>query len=407
MGIKFLKQKRFFLTVCMILILSILFAGCNGEDLSLDSIDTDSLLSSLSGLGAVDESVVSVALKSGYFSEEVFKDFEEETGIRVMIDYIDEDGALLKRMQEGSSNYDVVCVDAGYVAALIKSSLLRELNHSKIENEKNYYDYLFAVDGDDNSKYTTPNSNMEYATIIYNTETCPITISSFSDLAKPELKGKLAMTSSPVSLFGMALVSLGYSPSTEKESEIAAAADLLAKIKPNVEIFIDSSGAERILSGEISVLFSWDYESVMSEEENWNKFDIVNLKTGYETYQGFWGIAQNSQRVENAYNFINYMARKEVYVKSLLEKKLTPAMDCTELLPSGFMNNPAFDIDESIKKKAWMYVIDTQNLELISKYYTQVIGGKEIEASAAADTTCEASTSADITNETETASVVS
>lgn len=310
------------------------------------------------------------------YSEQVFKDFEKKYDIHVNVTYINNTDELLSKMLNGSSDYDLIDIESAYVESFVKNDLVQKLDKKQIPNIENFYDDVMGVVGDEKNEYTVPAFGKGYTCIIYNKETCPIKITKFSDLADPKLKNQVCMVNSTISLFGMALQSLGYSAGTDNEKEIKAASDVLTKIKPNVKTFVGSSGENQMLKGECSVGFLWDYPLLMQDKKNWDKFAIADLDSGAESYMETLAIPKETENTKEAHLLINYLSDPKVHATSVQEFGDIPAMDCKKYLPDGYMDSPAFNLPEKFKKEMWMAPVNDEQISLMDKYYTKFMSEK-------------------------------
>ena len=310
------------------------------------------------------------------YSEQVFKDFEKKYGIHVNVTYINNTDELLSKMLNGGADYDLIDIESAYVESFVKNDLVQKLDKEQIPNSKNFYKECLGVVGDEKNEYTIPAFGKGFTTIIYNKETCPIKITKFSDLANPKLKNQICMVNSTISLFGMALQSLGYSAGTNNEKEIKEAADILTKIKPNVKTFVGSSGENQMLKGECSVGFLWDYTLLMQDKKNWDKFAIADLETGSESFMETLAIPKETEKTKEAHLLMNYLSEPEVQAVSIQEWGDMPCMDCEKYLPDGYMDNPAFNLPSKFKKAMWMAPVNDKQIELMDKYYTKFMSEK-------------------------------
>lgn len=310
------------------------------------------------------------------YSEDVFKDFEKKYGIHVNVTYINNTDELLSKMLNGNADYDLMDVESAYVEAFVKNDLVQKIDKEQISNYKNFYKDVLGVVGDEKNEYTVPAFGKGFTCIIYNKKTCPIKITKFSDLANPKLKNQVCMVNSTISLFGMALQSLGYSAGTDNEKEIKEAADLLTKIKPNVKTFVGSSGENQMVKGECSVGFLWDYPLLMQDKKNWDKFAIADLDSGAESYLESLAIPKNTKKTKEAHLLINYLSSPEVHAKSVKEWGDIPAMDCSKYLPDGYMDSPAYNLPEKFKKQMWMAPVNDKQISLMDTYYTKFMSEK-------------------------------
>lgn len=314
------------------------------------------------------------------YDESVFKAFEEETGIHVNVGYIDNTDTILAKLLQGGESYDLIDLESAYIETFVDNGLLAEIDHSKIENEKYIKEeYYKGYTGDEEMKYTIPIVGPIYTCVLYNKETCPIEIKTFADLADPALKNQVCMVNSTISLFGMALQSLGYSADSTNEEEIAEAAELLTEIKGNVKAFVGESAIPNLENGECSVAFCWDYMNLCNmSEENWDKYAVADVPGGAECSCPYLAIPSSSKHVEEAQMLINFMLDPEQYAVSINAFGATPILeeDCLkDYLKEGFYDNPAIAVDESLYEASWKIAINDEQIGLLDTYYTKLMSG--------------------------------
>lgn len=324
---------------------------------------------------------LNICIWDGSFSEEAIHDFEKENNCTVNITYIENTDTMISKLVEGGNEYDVCDIEAAYVKSFVDNGLLQEIDHSAIPNEKYVDKSLMETGaiGDEKMEYTTPDMNAGYTGIIYNTETCPIEIKSFKDLADPALKGQIAMVNSTISLYGAALASLGYAPDSTDENEIKEANDLLSEIKKNVKTFVGESAVSALENGECSVAFCWDYAVLcFDNEENWDKFAIADIDSDYEKFVQYWGITATSEKKELAQEFINYMISPDAVAMHVNEWGQVPMVQkeyIEDKLPEGFYDNPCIEKYEELADKSWLVAVDDKQINIMDTYYTQLMGG--------------------------------
>ena len=311
------------------------------------------------------------------YPEDVFEQFEKETGIHVNVSYITNTDELITKMVSGEAEYDYVDVESAYVKSFVDNNLLTKIDYDNIPNSKNIDDKYWGAVGDEKNEFTMPSSDNIYTLIVYNKETCPIEIKSFADLADPALKDQVCMINSTISLYGTALEALGYSADSTDEKEISEANDLLAKIKKNVKAFVGTSALSQLETGECSVAFSFDYPLLMMDKDNWDKYGVAVIDSGYERSNGFVGIPASSKNKDEAEKFMNFLLEPEIQAEmaqgagqaSLLKRDLM-----TSVMPDGYYDNPYFNLDTSIEKNSWHIAIDDEQISIMDKYYTLLMG---------------------------------
>lgn len=319
---------------------------------------------------------LNVLIWDGNYAEEVWEDFEEETGIHVNVSYITSTDEILAKLVSGNADYDYIDLESAYIKSFVDNGLLAEIDQSKIPNMKYLKEGLDSPVGDEDNRYTIPASSDIYTCIVYNKETCPIEITSFADLADPKLKGDLCMVNSTISLFGVALESLGYEASSSNEDEIAEAYKILTEIKPNVKAFAGESCLSQLENGECSVALFWDYPLLMMNPDNWDKFAIAEIDSGYEKSNGFIAIPASSKKKQEAEQLINFVLKPEEQAKSLATSMAEPAelQEVMEpLLGEEYYKNPAFHIPQSVQDQAWHIAIDDTQIDIMDTYYTKLM----------------------------------
>lgn len=342
-------------------------AGCGTKKGSADQTE------------AANAKEINVMIWDSTYPDGIFEQFEDETGIHVNVSYITNTDELITKMVSGENEFDYVDVESAYVKSFVENGLLAEIDYDKIPNSKNIDDKFWGAIGDEDNKYTMPSSDNIYSLIVYNKETCPIEIKSFADLADPALKDQVCMINSTISLYGTALESLGYSTNSTNEDEIAKANELLGKIKKNVKAFVGATAMSQLETGDCSVAFCYDYPYLMMDKNNWEKYGVALIDSGYERSNGFVGIPANSKKKDEAEQFMNFILQPEIQSEfaqeagqaSLLKRDLM-----VDVMPEGYYDNPYFNMDSSIEQNSWHIAIDDAQIAIMDKYYTMLMGSE-------------------------------
>ncbi|MCL4164298.1 UNVERIFIED_CONTAM: hypothetical protein GTU68_035684, partial [Idotea baltica] len=91
------------------------------------------------------DKVVNVYNWSDYIDEQVLKDFEKETGIKVQYDVFDSNELLESKMLAGQSGYDVVVPTGSFLSRQIMAGAFQKLDQSKLSNADNQWDAVMEV----------------------------------------------------------------------------------------------------------------------------------------------------------------------------------------------------------------------------------------------------------------------
>ena len=321
---------------------------------------------------------LNIMVWDGSWSEEVFEDFEAETGIHVNVSFIDNTDTIISKLIEGNADYDLVDIESAYVKTFVDNELLTKLDTEKLDSRQYLIDSIAGAVGDENMEYTTPNMAPNYTCVVYNKETCPIEIKSFKDLADPALEGEVAMVNSTISLYGMALEACGYSADSCEESEMKEANDLLKDIKKNVKAFVGESAVSQLENGECSVAFCWDYSTLCNDsKENWDKFEVAELDSPNEYFTQYWGIPSSSTKTEAAQQLINFIMQPVELAKCYTEYGGIPVEKeeyLLEYLPEDYYENPAIKKAEELYDNSWKIAVNDEQISLMDTYYTELMG---------------------------------
>ena len=150
-----------------------------------------------------------------YIDETLIEKFEEETGIKVVYETFDSNEAMLTKIQQGGTSYDVAVPSEYTIEKMKKEGLLIPLDHAKLPNLK-YIDPRFIdLPFDPGNKYSIP---YFWGTvgIVYHPELLQeidedIELTSWNDLWDPRLKNEILMVDGAREVIGIGLNSLYYS----------------------------------------------------------------------------------------------------------------------------------------------------------------------------------------------------
>ena len=97
----------------------------------------------LSGCGFFDseedeDNVVYVYNWGDYVDPDTLKQFEEETGIRVVMDEFDTNESMYPLVAAGAEHYDVICPSDYMIQKMIHNDLLQPLDYSQLPNARQY-----------------------------------------------------------------------------------------------------------------------------------------------------------------------------------------------------------------------------------------------------------------------------
>ncbi|MEG0259532.1 MAG: ABC transporter substrate-binding protein [Lysinibacillus sp.] len=246
-----------------------------------------------------------------YIDPDLLKQFEKETGIHVIYETFDSNEAMITKIQQGGTAYDIAIPSEYMIEKMKEDELLIPLDQTKIPNLKNIDPYFLDLPFDDNNRYSLP---YFWGTvgIVYNPNLVgDLDFSSWEDLWDPSLKSKVFLVDGAREVIGMGLNSLGYSLNSLDKDELRQATDKLIKLAPNVKAIIGDEITPLMVNNEaaVALTFSGQAADMMFENE---ELDFAVPEEGSNLWFDNMVIPKTSKNVDGAHAFINFMLDAEI-----------------------------------------------------------------------------------------------
>ena len=311
-------KKITILALVLSLILAISVAGCNTATPAQSSSPSGTEnTGTQTETDPEDESggVVYVYNWGEYIDQTIFKDFEEETGIRVVYREFQNNEEMYSILSSGIATYDVIFPSDYMISRMIDEDMLEELDFSNIPNYDLIDDAYKNMEYDPDGKYS-----VAYMTgtvgLIYNSAMIDEEIDSWSALFDSAYEGQILMFDNSRDAFGIALKYLGYDQNTTDESEIREAYDLLVEQKPILQAYVMDQIFDKLESGEAAIgpYYAGDY-LIMREANP----DLVFVRPveGTNVFVDAMCIPKGAANKANAELFINYMCDTDVAYQNM------------------------------------------------------------------------------------------
>jgi spermidine/putrescine-binding protein len=345
-------KKKFPVLIAVALLAVFAAAGCGGEK-----------------GGGKDENVVNILNWSEYLPENLIKQFEEETGIKVNYSTISSNEELVAKLNVGNATYDLAVPSTYYVEVLIKEGKLEKINKDNIPNFKNIDEKFLGWEFDPNDDYSVPYM-WGTEVIAYNEDLVDFEIDEYKDLFDPSLKDSLVVLDDPRTMLGAMLEMLGYSANSTNEEEIKKAGEELKKLMPNIKAFDSDSPKNLLVSGEVKAGIVYGAEAALAMREN-PSIKMVLPKDYLSLWQDNFVIPKGAPHKENAEKFIDFILRPEISKEITMDYPYhNPNKAAMELLPEDVRKEleipekdyergvHAVDVGEAIKyyDRAWSEV---------------------------------------------------
>jgi putrescine transport system substrate-binding protein len=298
-----------------------------------------------------------------YFAEDTLARFTAETGIKVIYDVMDGSETLEAKMLAGGSGYDLIFPGDTVAERLMRAGSLLPLDRSK----------LTAVDDIEPGlqKLRRQYETSSQATVPYTWGTIGLTyndeqvkqrspdapVNSLDMLFKPELAAKFAdcgisMIDSPDEVLAVVLNYLGREPRSAKPEDLAAASELLMKLRPHIRKF-QSQPVTDLVNGNLclSLGYSGDMTQAQRTSDSAGKhtrFEYRIPREGTTVWMDTMAIPVDAKHPEYAYAFINFVMRPQNMAAisnftgyPTSNAKARPDVDAT------MRNNPDIYLDEA------------------------------------------------------------
>lgn len=302
-----------------------------------------------------------------YIDPDLLKQFTEETGIRVIYETFDSNEAMMTKIQQGGSAYDIAVPSEYAVEMMKEKNLLLPLDLSKIPNLANIDPYFLDMAFDPGNEYSIP---YFWGTlgIVYNPNLIDdhLTFDSWQDLWDPSLKQKVFLVDSAREVIGLSLHSLGYSANAKDDEQLRQAKDRLVELAPNIKAVIGDEITMLMVNNEaaVSVTFSGQAADMMWENEEL----MYNVPSeGSNLWFDNFVIPSTSKNVDGAHAFINFMLDAEVNAQNTdYVGYSTPNTAAMELLDEEVVEDEQFYPPEELREHLEVY--ENLGLEWLSKY---------------------------------------
>ena len=274
------------------------------------------LLILLCGCNKKDEKTLNVLNWSSYIPDEVIRNFEKETGIKVNYSTYSSNEELLAKVSSAKKGtYDLI-FPSDYMIEIMKNrELLERIDKTKLSNYRNLNEKYLGLPFDENNDYSLP---FLYATVVIavNKEYIKDEIKSYNDLLNSKYKNDIVLIDDQRMIIGMSLLANGYDMNSINKKELKTAQNWLEKLKPNIKAYDSDSPKNFLITGEAYIGCIWDAEAKLAKQENSN-IEIIKPKEGIGISLDNYAIPKGAKHISEAYKFINYILDKDVTHKIL------------------------------------------------------------------------------------------
>ena len=283
-----------------------------------------------------------------YIDMDTVRQFEKETGIRVMYDTFASNEDLYVKLKKSNDPYDVIVPSEYMVERMIREDMLMPLDYDQIPNMKKLDKRILDMDYDPGNKYSVP---YFWGTlgIVVNTDYVKEPIDSWSALWDKNYKNEIIMYNSQRDSIAVALKYLGYSMNSRSEKELEEAKDALIAQKPLVYAYLADDGRDVMAQGDAALSVMYSGDAALMRQEN-KALEYVIPKEGTNIWYDSFAVPKNAKNPKGAMAFINFMSRPDIAAKNAEHNVgyASPVPEAIALLPKELREDPVAypDIDK-------------------------------------------------------------
>lgn len=301
-----------------------------------------------------------------YIDPALLKQFEEETGIKVVYETFDSNEGMMGKVEQGGTAYDIV-VPSEYMIEMMKDkNLLLPIDHEQIPNMQHIDPYFLDLPFDPNNTYSIPyfwgTLGIAYNPTLLNGQT----FESWNNLWDLSLTQQIILVDSARETVGMSLNALNYSLNTTDLNELRAATDYLKELKPNVKAIIGDEVTQLMINKEANVALTWSGQAadMMAENED---IDYIVPEEGSNLWFDNIVIPRTASNLEGAHAFINFMLDPEVAAQNAeYVGYSTPNLTALNYMDEEIIKDERFYPDEQTRNHLEVY--RNLGLELLGVY---------------------------------------
>lgn len=264
-----------------------------------------------SGLGLTSGNTIVFYNWGDYIDPELLEQFEEETGYSVIYETFDSNEAMVTKIEQGGTTYDIAVPSEYMIEQMIESDLLQEIDHDLIPNLENINPRFLDLEFDPANRYSIP---YFWGTlgIIYNTNyVSESQVQHWDDLWRPEFRDNVMIYDGAREVLGIGLQSLGYSLNETDSERLREATDKMKTLMPNILALVADEMKMHLGNEEAWLGVTFSGEASMAIWEN-PELAYTVPEEGSNLWFDNIVIPKTARNVEGAHALIDFLLRPEV-----------------------------------------------------------------------------------------------
>jgi putrescine transport system substrate-binding protein len=307
---------------------------------------------------------------SDYIADDTLKNFEKETGIKVVYDNYDNNEVLHAKLIAGKTGYDIVVPSAHFAKTQIEAGLYQALDRSRLTNWKNLDPALLEqlAKLDPGNKHLV-NWLWGFATVGINTGKVkaalgdlPMPANPWALILDPKYSSRLkacgiSVLDSASEVLPVVMAYAGKPPYSRDAKDYDAAAKVLGEARPNITRFSSSGYINDLANGSLCVVMGYSGDINIARRraidgKTGQNIEALLPPSGATLFFDSMAIPKDAPHPKNAHLFIDYILRPEVHA-SLTNKVFyaNPNAASKKFVQKDVAENPTVFVDAADMKK--------------------------------------------------------
>lgn len=283
-----------------------------------------------------------------YIDPDLIDKFEKETGYKIVTETFDSNEAMIAKIKQNSTNFDI-CIPSEYAVEMMRDQgLLKKLDHKKIVGLDNIDKRFLNLAYDPENEYSIPYLWGSFG-IIYNTKKYKAEdFSSWKNLWDPKFKGEILSFDGARETLGIGLLADNLSLNTCDKDKLVRVSNELVGYMANVRAILADEIRMYMALGEanVGITFSGDAASAIDSNPD---LAYAIPKEGSNIWFDSMVIPKTSKNTEAAYAFINFMLRAENAAQNAeYISYATPNKKALALIDPAMRNNKTLYPDDDV-----------------------------------------------------------
>jgi putrescine transport system substrate-binding protein len=319
-----------------------------------------------------DDRLLNIYNWSDYIDDRTIPLFQALTNLRVNYDVFSSNDDLLARMRAGPTSYDIIVPTNNFVPTYLKLGLIQPLRQDMIPNLNNLDREFVETDYDPGNRYTVP---WQWGTtgIGFNRKQAGDQVDSWAAVFEPSsaVGGRVTLLREVTDLIGCALIHLGHSPNSIKDSDLADVVKLVRSIRPKLKGFTTDTYIDELAASETWLAQGWSGDVFQAQDQNQDvSYGIP--KEGSLRFVDVMCVPKGAPHPGNAARFMNYVLHPKVQARiSSYVSYGTPVSLAKPLLPADQTRDPA--IYPRAQTKLSIVTLTGQKLEKWRAAYDEIV----------------------------------